>query len=131
MSSGLLEHVNITVSNSEATAELLCRLFDWHIRWAGPSVSGGHTVHVGTDDIYLAVFSPDGPAGSGEPARSAKGRAAGVLNHVGIVVADLDDVERRVKREGFETFSHGNYEPGRRFYFLDGDGVEFEIVSYA
>lgn len=32
---------------------------------------------------------------------------------------------------GFTPFNHGDYEPGRRFYFLDGDGIEYEIVSYA
>ncbi|MEM7190453.1 MAG: VOC family protein, partial [Pseudomonadota bacterium] len=24
-----------------------------------------------------------------------------------------------------------DYEPGRRFYFADHDGIEFEVVSYA
>ena len=31
---------------------------------------------------------------------------------------------------GLETFNHGDYEPGRRFYFFDWDGIEFEVVSY-
>ena len=25
---------------------------------------------------------------------------------------------------------HDDYEPGRRFYFFDWDGIEFEVVSY-
>ena len=33
--------------------------------------------------------------------------------------------------DGLTPFSHGDYEPGRRFYFLDPDGVEYEVVSYA
>jgi catechol 2,3-dioxygenase-like lactoylglutathione lyase family enzyme len=45
-------------------------------------------------------------------------------------VEDLDMIEQRVLDEGFETFNHGDYEPGRRFYFLDPDGIEFEIVQY-
>ena len=53
------------------------------------------------------------------------------LNHVGIQVDDLDAVERRVIAAGLVPFSHGDYEPGRRFYFIDWDGIEFEIVSYA
>ena len=32
---------------------------------------------------------------------------------------------------GLTPFSHGDYAPGRRFYFFDWDGIEFEIVSYA
>lgn len=58
----------------------------------------------------------------------AKGRP---LNHVGILVDDLDDIERRVVAAGLIPFAHAVYDPGRRFYFLDYDGTEFEIVSYA
>ena len=31
---------------------------------------------------------------------------------------------------GLTPFSHADYEPGRRFYFLDPDGIEYEVVSY-
>ncbi|MGJ8556368.1 MAG: VOC family protein, partial [Sulfitobacter geojensis] len=30
----------------------------------------------------------------------------------------------------FKTSNHADYEPGRRFYFHDTDGVEFEVVQY-
>ncbi len=115
----ILEHVNITVSDPQKTAALMATLFDWNIRWEGPAKSGGRTVHVGTDDAYLAVY-----ANGGAPPQ-------GRLNHVGIVVDDLDATERRVIAAGLTPFSHGDYEPGRRFYFLDDDGIEFEVVSYA
>ena len=54
-----------------------------------------------------------------------------VLNHIGVEVDDLDLTEARVSAAGLRPFSHGDYEPGRRFYFLDPDGIEYEIVSYA
>ena len=121
-----LEHVNITVSDPQSTAQLLCELFDWHIRWQGPSQLGGNTVHVGTDEDYLAVYTLDGaPPGSGRT-----GKYKGGLNHVGVLVDDLDAVEQKVISNGLEPFNHMDYEPGRRFYFLDRDGVEFEVVSY-
>lgn len=113
-----LEHVNITVSDPARTAAMLDEIFGWKRRWEGPSKLGGRTIHVGTDDVYLAVYTN----GSTPP----KGR----LNHVGILVDDLDETERRVVAAGFQPFNHGDYEPGRRFYFLDHDGIEFEIVSY-
>ncbi len=125
--SGHLEHVNITVSDPDRTAELMCRLFDWRVRWRGPAISGGRTVHVGTDDTYLAVYSLGAP----EKSVSTSYRTTGGLNHVGVVVDDLDLIERRVLEAGFKTHSHADYEPGRRFYFHDADGIEFEIVSYA
>lgn len=122
-----LEHVNITVRDPEATANMLCEVFGWHVRWNGPSQMGGHTYHVGTDDDYLAVYTYDGnPEGSGRT-----GKLKGGLNHVGILVDDLDATEERVKAAGYEPFNHMDYEPGKRFYFLDHDNIEFEVVSYA
>ena len=55
----------------------------------------------------------------------------GHMNHVGVVVDDLDAVEAKVKAAGFRTHNHADYEPGRRFYFDDENGIEFEVVSYA
>jgi hypothetical protein len=52
------------------------------------------------------------------------------LNHIGVVVDDLDGVEARVKAEGFVPHSHANYEPGRRFYFDGPEELEIEVVSY-
>ncbi|GAA6200903.1 hypothetical protein NBRC116599_21280 [Aquicoccus sp. SU-CL01552] len=54
----------------------------------------------------------------------------GGLNHVGVVVEDLDATEARVKAAGFVPHNYGDYEPGRRFYFRDSDGIEFEVVHY-
>lgn len=54
----------------------------------------------------------------------------GGLNHVGVVVADLDATEARVKAQGFATHSHADYEPGRRFYFNDDAGIEYEVIQY-
>lgn len=125
MAQAFIEHVNITVSNPESTADMLCAVFDWHIRWKGPSALGGRTIHVGSDTHYLAVYTP---AENAKPLGHAKGRP---LNHVGIEVDDLAETERRVIAAGFTPFNHGDYAPGRRFYFFDRDGIEFEIVSYA
>lgn len=119
-----LEHVNFTVPNSEASARLLCDLFDWKVRWSGPARNGGKTFHVGDDDRYIALYSP----GSPEPAPS---RRDGAMNHVGITVRDLDAMRARVVAAGIEPYGDDDYDPGRRFYFRDGDDVEFEVVSYA
>ena len=119
-----LEHINITVSDIERSAALLERLMGWHIRWRGPSQLGGKTIHVGGEDDYIAVYTRGAPLA----ARHAKGAP---LNHVGLVVEDLDAAETIVKDAGLEPFNHADYAPGRRFYFLDWDGIEFEMVSYA
>ncbi len=125
MTHAIIEHVNLTVSNPEQSAEMLIDLFGWHIRWRGPSALGGHTIHVGSDVHYLAVYSAS--ENSGERLAFEKGKP---LNHVGILVDDLDAIEHKVIARGLTPFSHGDYEPGRRFYFFDPDGIEFEVISY-
>jgi catechol 2,3-dioxygenase-like lactoylglutathione lyase family enzyme len=120
-----IEHVNLTVSDPGRAARLMENLFGWKIRWQGPSMAGGLTIHVGTDESYVALYTARGKAYSEED--FVKGRP---LNHVGVEVDALDETEARVIAAGLTPFSHGDYEPGRRFYFLDPDGIEYEVVSY-
>ncbi|MFK7938019.1 MAG: VOC family protein [Roseovarius sp.] len=122
-----LEHVNITVPDPNDSAAMLCTLFGWHIRWSGGAKDDGFTVHVGDDDSYLALYAP---AKRLDPMNDTYAHVAG-LNHVGVVVDDIDAVEARVKRAGFTPHSHGDYEPGLRFYFNGPDGIEFEVVCYS
>jgi catechol 2,3-dioxygenase-like lactoylglutathione lyase family enzyme len=122
-----LEHVNITVSDPARTARMLCDIFGWRVRWHGLAKSGGTTFHVGDEKGYLAVYTPPPASAIGAPDSSLRGG----LNHVGVEVDDLDAAEARVIAAGLKPFNHGAYDPGRRFYFLDHDGIEFEVVSYA
>lgn len=125
LATGTLEHVNLTVSDPDRTAQMLVDLFGWHVRWTGSSIYDGYSVHVGNDADYIALYR--GP----EQAEDGSSYALqGGLNHIGIVVADLDAVEARVVAAGYKPNGHADYEPGRRFYFDDHDGVEFEVISY-
>ena len=121
------EHVNITVPDPKATAAKLIDIFGWRVRWEGDAIDSGYTVHVGDDDSYLALYSP---AKELTPQGNPYGRVGG-LNHVGVVVDDLDATEARVIAAGYEPKSHADYEPGKRFYFYGPDGIEFEAVEYA
>lgn len=122
MASPRIEHVNVTVSDPERTARLLETVFGWRERWRGASQLGGWTIHVGNESDYVALYTRD------QSARFPKGRP---FNHLGVVVDDLDAVEARVAGAGLVPFNHADYAPGRRFYFLDPDGIEYEVVSYA
>ncbi len=126
MTTATLEHVNITVENLDNTANMLCSLFGWHIRWRGSSLGDGKSLHVGNEDTYVALYSAKNPPSQTYNNYNSK---AG-LNHVGIVVDDLDATEKQAVKMGFETYSHGDYEPGKRFYFRDENAIEFEVVSY-
>jgi len=126
MTSSRLEHVNLTVRDPRATAELLGSLFGWHVRWQGEAIHGGFSMHVGGDDSYVALYTRETPA---RDELASYDRLNG-LNHLGIVVDDLDDAEERVTAAGLTPRSHADYEPGRRFYFDDADGLEFEVIAY-
>ncbi len=118
-----LEHINVTVVDSKSTAETLCGLFDWQIRWQGEVLAGkGYSIHVGDDESYIALYTPNDSSG----ASGNNGR----FNHVGVVVDDLDAVEAKVKAAGYKPHLHADYEPGKRFYYDDENGIEFEVVSY-
>ncbi len=123
-----LEHANFTVTDPKATAKWLCDVFGWHIRWQGAAIDDGYTIHVGSDDSYVAVYAP--PVAP-KKATTSRYRTIGGMNHVAVVVDDIDAIETRVKAAGFTPINHADYEPGRRFYFSDDDGIEFEVVSYA
>ncbi len=122
-----LEHANITVRDPDATAREFCSLFGWQIRWQGAAISGGHTIHVGDATSYLAIYAPPGET---RPPEGESYSTLGGLNHLGIVVEDIDAAEARVTKAGYKPHSHGDYEPGRRFYFDMVDGLEIEVVSY-
>ncbi|MFN3946035.1 MAG: VOC family protein [Allosphingosinicella sp.] len=121
-----IEHVNLTVRAPERSAKLMVSIFGWSVRWQGPAMNGGRTIHVGSEAQYLAFYTAPDRTYDDEDFR--KGHP---LNHVAVEVDDLDDVEAKVVAAGLTPFSHGDYEPGRRFYFLDPDGIEFEVVSYS
>ena len=128
MSKAILEHINMTVSDPDRTANMLVDLFDWKIRWSGASKHNGRTVHVGNDDDYVALYTVGEPRGLKDDESYG---LAGAINHLGILVDDLDAAEKRVLDFGIKTHSHQTYEPGSRFYFHDHDGIEYEVVSYA
>lgn len=125
MQPAYLEHTNLTVADPDKFAALLCNLFDWKIRWSGPSLDDGYTVHVGRDECYLALYTPVDLSDS-----TANTHANGNLNHIGIVVDNLEAIENKVRQAGLTPFGHRDYEPGRRFYVKAIDDIELEIVSY-
>ncbi len=126
MSAVRLEHVNVTVKNPDETAAWLCDVFDWHIRWQGEAIDKGRSIHVGETDSYVAVYAPS----TGTEVAKNSYRTRGGLNHIAVVVDDLQAVEERVKAAGFTPGEHYDYEPGRRFYFRDDNNIEFEVVEY-
>lgn len=86
----------------------------------------GRAVHVGTENSYLALYSPGAPV----PGTQSSYMTIAGLNHLAVTVDDIDATEAAVLAHGFPTSNHGHYEPGRRFYFHADDGIEYEVVHY-
>lgn len=123
MTTARLEHVNISVTEGERSAQLLEKLTGWHRRWEGPSLDSGRSIHLGDDKAYVAIHTS--PRVKGGFAKSVP------MNHIGIAVDDLSAAETIVAAAGLKPFNHSDYDPGpRSFYFFDWDGIEWEIVSY-
>ena len=115
------------MSNPNVFATNLCEWFGWTVRWRGASRDNGYTVHVGSADSYLALYTHSETSQQATPSHKKLLN----VNHIGVHVENLDKVEHLIKAAGFATYNHADYEPGRRFYVNYYDGLEIEVVSYA
>ena len=119
-----LEHVNATVADVDRSANFYRDLLGMDIRWRGRTSTGAQTVHVGDDHCYLALFQAE------RTERREVDYATPGLNHFGFVVDDLDAAKQRLVEHGITPHHEADYEPGRRLYFFDPDGIEVELVEY-
>ena len=119
-----IEHANITVSNVNASIAFYQKLFGARVRWQGSTSNGNRAAHIGVEDTYLALFEAD-RAGTAPVGYRAVG-----FNHLGIQVDDLDAYKTQLQAMGVALKGEDDYEPGRRLYFYDPDGVEIELVEY-
>jgi len=128
MTTATLEHANITIDDLDHTVELLCGIFEWTIRWSGTSMHGGRVAHVGDETSYLSLYEAVTNTTQIDPDESYENRIG--LNHIGVEVDNLDQVEQRIHNQGLNTHMHDDYDPGRRFYFALPNSLEIEVVSY-
>lgn len=119
-----LEHVNVSVANLERSITFYCELFDFSVRWRGLTSDGQPAAHVGNERYYLALFQAD----KQEDAKNDYGRVG--INHIGLVVDDLNTMRERLHRLNVTPHHEADYEPGVRLYFFDPDGIEIELVQY-
>lgn len=128
-----LEHANITVADLDRTVDFLTTAFpDFRVRGRGETETGGtrrQWLHLGTDETYIAleeVFAGDHAAGGDRRPYLDVG-----INHVGFVVEDVETLVRRLEEAGYRQSIAADEHPHRkRFYFYDGDRIEYEFVEY-
>ncbi len=120
----ILEHANMTVSDVRRSAKFYGDLLDLKIRWEGQTNQGWPAIHIGDEKSYLALFQSPKPTTLEEDYERVG------INHFGFVVEDLDAATKRLAILGVTHKGEINYEPGRRVYFYDPDGIEIELVEY-
>lgn len=124
-----LEHANITVKDIDDSLAFYSALFDFKVRWKG-KVPGEHqptvrAIHIGDDDMYLALFEAE------KPGQASVDYTASGINHIGFVVDDIEPYRQRLTELGIDIHFEPSYDPGNRIYFYDPDGVEIELVAYS
>ena len=121
-----LEHVNVTVGKPDEIAQRLINLFDWSIRWRGVAKNDGHTIHVGTKDHYIALYTHNDIMDVGSNSLTISH-----LNHFAVVVDNLETVSDRAIKLGLKPFNAGEYNPGGKcFYLMIDTEIEIEVVCY-
>lgn len=123
------EHANITVPDVDAAIAFLgCIEPRFRILHDDRSEQGYRWVHFGTPQGYFALEDPhvDTP----DAALKRRYRDFGV-NHIGLVVEDVDATSNRLKAAGYaETHVEERNDHRIRRYFLDSAGMEWELVQY-
>ena len=123
-----LDHANLAVRDVDEAIRFLQTAFpDFQVRGQGRSWQGGRWVHLGTPQVYLALFEArETPAEAWKPYAGKPG-----LNHLGFEVDDAEAVRARLRAAGYEDSTVPNAHPHRRrVYFHDREGNDWEFVQY-
>lgn len=124
-----LEHANLTVPDIDAAIDFLKAVEPAFRVLHDAGDSGGYRwVHIGAGETYLALEEPHEAVAD---ARMARRYADYGINHIGLVVDDVDAAAARLAARGYREGHRAERHPARvRRYFLDAAGFEWELVQY-
>ena len=123
-----LDHANLSVRDPEAMLRFLAAAFpDFRVRGRGADCAGHAWLHVGNDEVYLALLqATHEPRVPFAPYEGSPG-----LNHLGFEVDDVEVLRARLRAAGYEESTVPNAHPHRRrVYFRDAEGNDWEFVQY-
>lgn len=126
-----IEHANVTVLDMDEAIRFLTVPFPhFRVRGGGESREGAKSkkwCHLGTDTIYIAIEQSSAVS---QP-RTKGDSPAARINHVGFVVDDVAEVQRKTEAAGYTRNAFIDESPSRkRLYVDDASGLTWEFVEY-
>lgn len=125
-----IEHANITVPDiDEAIRFIKIIAPDFVVRKDCSPEESYRWVHIGNDEYYFALQEAHLDANPTYPRMAYKNFG---VNHISIVVDDLDKIESKLVEAGYKRSIETPKESyRRRLYFYDDMGFEWELIEYS
>ena len=124
-----IEHVNITVPGIDAAVSFLNIVApDFEIRKDGKPLNDKRWMHIGNNEFYFALQEAHVDA---TPKKANQTYINYGFNHIGLVVHNIDDIEKQLNEAGYQKGMDTPIEKFRkRIYYYDNAGFEWELVEY-
>ncbi|MEH6578613.1 MAG: VOC family protein [Amphritea sp.] len=124
-----IEHANITVPDIDAAIKFLKIVApDFEVRKDCTPAGSYRWVHIGNEDYYFALQQPHLDAEPEERLTAYKNYG---VNHIGLVVSELQSIESKLLESGYEQSIATPQEHFRkRAYYFDEAGFEWELIEY-
>ena len=124
-----IEHINITVPDVDAAINFIKIVApDFEVRKDSKPSDSYRWVHIGNEKSYFALQEAHlaaVPKNRLQPYRNYG------INHVALVVSDVQEIEKRLIDNGYQKGIDTPVEKFRkRIYYLDNAGFEWELVEY-
>ncbi len=123
-----IEHANITVPNiDEAIAFIKIAAPDFNVRTDQSPADSNRWAHIGNDDFYFALQQAHIGSSPEKPRTPYKNIG---VNHIALVVDNLDDIEKRLVEANYSRSIDTPKEKHRkRLYFFDNTGFECCVIG--
>ena len=124
-----IEHINITVPNIDAAVSFLKIIApDFKIMKDEKPLNDKRWMHIGNTKYYFALQEAHIGA---TPKKQNQTYINYGFNHIGLVVNNIDEIEKKLIKAGYNKGINTPIEKFRkRIYYYDTAGFEWELVEY-
>jgi catechol 2,3-dioxygenase-like lactoylglutathione lyase family enzyme len=124
-----IEHVNITVPDIDAAVSFLHIVApDFIIMKDEKPLNDKRWMHIGNKEFYFAL--QESHVGT-TPKKANQTYINYGFNHIGLVVNNINDIEKQLRKAGYHKGIDTPKESFRkRIYYYDNAGFEWELIEY-